>query len=81
MGVPQGSPLLPVVLLIYMALILEDMEPQMSVAICLDIEVLSYVKDIMACVLYKGRVENMTEVLKEADMVVGVVAAKWDLPL
>ena len=47
----------------------------------LDIEVPSYVEDIMACVLDNDVVENMKEVLKEVDKVVGTVAAKWDLPL
>ena len=80
-GVPQGSPLSPVVFLIYMAPILEDMEQQVSMATGLDIEVPSYVDDIMACVLDKDGVENIQEVLKEVDKVVGAVAAKWDLPL
>ena len=80
-GVPQQSPLSPVVFLIYMAPILEDMEQQVATATGLDIEVPSYVDDIMACVLDKDGVENMKEVLKEVDKVVGAVAAKWDLPL
>ena len=46
----------------------------------LNVEVPSYVDDIMACVLDKDGVENMKEVLKEVDKVVGMVAAKWDLP-
>ena len=80
-GVPQGSPLSPVVFLIYMAPILEDMERQVSEVTGLDIEVPSYVDDIMACVLDREGVENIKEVLKEVDKVVGLVAAKWDLPL
>ena len=80
-GVPQGSPLSPVVFLIYMAPILEDMEQQVSMATGLDIEVPLYVDDIMACVLDNDGVENLKEVLKEVDKVVGMVAAKWDLPL
>ena len=47
----------------------------------LDIKVPSYVDDIMACVLDNDGVENMKEVLKGVDKVVGAVAAKWDLPL
>ena len=63
-----------------MAPILEDIEQPVSMATGLDIEVPSYVDDIMACVLDKDGVENMKEVLKEVDKVVGVVAAKWALP-
>ena len=63
-----------------MAPILEDMEQKVSMATGLDIEVPSYVDDIMACVLDKDGVENMKEVLKEVDKIVGAVAAKWDLP-
>ena len=81
MGVPQGSPLSPVVFLIYMAPILEDMKQQFSEATGLDIEVPSYVDDIMACILDREGVENMKGVLKEVDKVVGLVAAKWDLQL
>ena len=47
----------------------------------LEIEVPSYVDDIMACILDKDGVENMKEVVKEVDKVIGAVAAKWDLPL
>ena len=64
-----------------MAPILEDMKHQVSMATGLDIEVPSYVDDIMVCVLHKDGMENMKEVLKEVDKVVGTVAAKWDLPL
>ena len=53
----------------------------MATATSLDIEVPSYVNDIMACILDKDGVENMKEVLKKVDKVVGAVAAKWDLPL
>ena len=81
LGVPQGSPFSPVLFLIYMGPIFEDMEQQVSGATGLDIGVLSYVDDIMECVLYKDGMENMKEVFKEVDKVVGVVAAKWDLPL
>ena len=35
----------------------------------------------MKCALDKDGVENMKEVLKGVDKVVGLVAAKWDLPL
>ena len=80
-GVPQGSPLSPVIFLIYMAPILEDMERRVSMATDLDIEVPAYVDDIMLCILVKDEVENVNELLKEVDKVVGAVAAKWDLPL
>ena len=64
-----------------MAPILGNMEQQVSKATGLDIEVPSYVEDIMACVLDREGVENMKEVLKAVDKVVGLVAAKWDLLL
>ena len=64
-----------------MAPILEAMEQQVSKVTGLDVEVPSYVDDIMACVLDKDGAENMKEVLKVVDRVVGTVAAKWDLPL
>ena len=57
------------------------MEQQVSEAKGLDIEVPSYVDDIMAYVLDREGVENMKGVLKEVDKVVVLVAAKWDLPL
>ena len=57
------------------------MEQQVSKATGLDIEVPFYVDDIMACVLDREGVENVKEVLKEVDKGVGLVAAKWDLPL
>ena len=50
-------------------------------ATVLDIEVPSYVDDIMSCVLDNDEVENIKEVLKEVDKLVGTVAAKWNLPL
>ena len=64
-----------------MALILEDIEHQVATATSLDIEVPSYVNHIMACILDKDGVENMKEVLKEMDKVVGTGAAKCNLPL
>ena len=80
-GVPQGSPLSPVVFLIYMAPILKDMEQHLSEATGLDIEVPSYVDDIMACVLDHDGVENIKEVLGEVDRIVGEVATRWNVPL
>ena len=62
-GVPQGSLLSPVVFLYYMAPILEDMEEQVFMAKGLDIEVPSYVDDIIACVLDNDGAENMKEVV------------------
>ena len=47
----------------------------------LEIEVPAYVDDIMVCILDKDEVENVKELLKEVDKVVGAVAAKWDPPL
>ena len=52
------------------------MEQQVTLATGLDIEVPSYVDDIMACVLDNDEVENMKEVLKEVDKVEVAVAAK-----
>ena len=45
-GVPQGSPLSPVVFLIWMAPILEKMEAKLREEVGLDIEVPSFVDDI-----------------------------------
>ena len=80
-GVPQESPLSPVIFLIYMPPILEDIEQQVSKATGLDVEVPLYVDDTMVCVLDKDGVVIMKEVLQEVDKVVGTVGAMWDLPL
>ena len=44
--VPQGSPLSPVLFLIWMAPIMKDLERKASVSIGRDVEVFSYVDDI-----------------------------------
>ena len=63
-----------------MALILKDTEQQVSKATGLNVAVPSYVDDILAYVLDKDGLNNMEEVFREVDKVVGTVAAKWDLP-
>ena len=45
-GVPQGSPLSPVLLIIWMAPIMEDRERKVSISLGRDVEVFSYVDNI-----------------------------------
>ena len=49
-GAPQGSPLSPVIFLIYMAPILEAMEERVRTATNLEVELPSYVDDILVSV-------------------------------
>ena len=79
--VPQGSPLSPVVFLIFMAPILEEIESTIAQELQLNIEIPSYVDDILIYVLDKEGKMEMKKELKEVDMVVNRVAAKWNLPL
>ena len=46
-GVPQGSPLSPIIFLIFMAPILEEMETIMTQELNIHIEIPSYVGDIL----------------------------------
>ena len=80
-GVPQGSPLSPIVFLIFMAPILEEMETTIAQELNIDIEIPSYVDDILVCVLDKEGQMEMKGTLKSIDTVVNRVATKWKLPL
>ena len=64
-----------------MAPILKDMEQHLSEVTGLDIEVPSYVADIMVCVLDPDGIENIKEVLEGVDKIVGEIAKNWNLPL
>ena len=85
-GVPQGSPLSPVIFLIYMAPILHDMEQQLASRLewrgkRLDLELPSYVDDIMASLMdWDGR-RDMSRVLTHANSIITEVATRWELPL
>ena len=82
-GVPQGSesPLSPVVFLIYMAPILEEMEGRLSRELRLEVEVPSYVDDMLVCITDpKGR-RNIRAALEKADTIMNGVAERWRLPL
>ena len=80
-GVPQGSTLSSVAFLFFMAPILEEMELTIAEELQLNIEIPSYVDDILICVLDKEGKMEMKKELKEVDVVVNGVAAKWNLPL
>ena len=80
-GVPQGLPLSPIIFVIYMAPILKNMEQHLSEVTGLNMEVPSYVDDIMVCVLDQDVIENMKDVLEGVDKMVGTIAKKWNLPL
>ena len=64
-----------------MAPILEEIESTIAQDLQLNIEIPSYVDDILICVLdTEGKME-MKKGLGEVDTVVNRVAAKWNLPL
>ena len=64
-----------------MAPILEEMESTIIEELQLNIEIPSYVEEILICVLDReGKMELKRE-LKEVDMMVNRVATKWNLPL
>ena len=52
-GVPQGSPLSPIIFHIFMVPILEEMETTITLELNIDIEIPSYVDDILVCILDK----------------------------
>ena len=91
-GVPQGSPLAPVIFLIWMAPILEEMERRIRWEVGVDIELPSYVDDILLGIYDHGRRgagirdldgkgEAIGELLARADQVLKEVALEKGLPL
>ena len=60
-GVPHGSPLSPVLFLIWMAPIMEDLERKVSISMGKEVEVLSYVDDIHIGVYGKASGEEEEE--------------------
>ena len=81
LGVPQGSPLSPVIFLIFMAPILQEMEAKLIAELQTKIEIPSYVDDILVCILNKEKKGDMKANLDQANMIVNQIAAKWTLPL
>ena len=88
-GVPQGSPLSPVLFLVFMAPILEEIERRVREEVGrVDIQFPSYV-DALHCGLYDGRVageeeakrERMQDLVARVQRVVTEVAAEQRLPL
>ena len=81
--VPQRSPLLPVLFLIWMAPIMEDLERKVLISMGREVEVFSYVDDIHIGVYGKSRGEEeehggwmgrMDEVMRE-------VSKEWGMPM
>ena len=81
LGVPLGSPLSPVIFLIFMAPILEEMGAKLTAELQTNIEIPSYVDDILVCILDKEMKGDMKAKLDQANMIVNQTAAKWTLPL
>ena len=88
-GVPQGSPLSPVLFLVFMAPILEEMERRVREEVGrVDVQFPSYVDDLH-CGLYDRRVareeeakrERMQDLVARVQRVVAEVAAEQRLPL
>ena len=84
--VPQRSPLSPVIFLIYMAPILEDMEEKLAQETgfggrIIDIELPSFVDDIIASFIDWDGTRDMKAVLEKSKYIVAEVAYSWDLPL
>ena len=88
-GVPQGSPLSPVLFLVFMAPILEEMERLMRVEVRrVEVQFPSYVDDLH-CGLYNRRGageeevkrERMQDLIARVQGVVAEVAAEQGLPL
>ena len=73
-GAPQGSPLSPVVSLIFMAPILQVMEIRVKEATNLDVELPSYVDKILASITDKRGRKNMGQIVDQVDKVVNEVA-------
>ena len=81
-GVPQGSPLSPVLLLIWMAPIMEDLERKASVSMGRDVEVFSYVDDIHIGVYGRSQCEEEEQGgwVERVNEVVGEVSREWGMP-
>ena len=88
-GVPQGSPLSPVLFLVFMAPILEEMERRVREEVGrVDVQFASYVDDLH-CGLYDRRVagdeeakgERMQDLVARVQRVVTELAAEQRLPL
>ena len=77
----QGSPLSLVVYLIFMAPILQVMDIRVKEATNLDMELPSYVDDILASITDKRGRKNMGQIIDQVDKVVNQVAEEWDLLL
>ena len=80
-GVPQSSPLSPVIFLIFMAPILEEMEAKLTAELIPNIAIPSYVDDILVCIIDTGNTGDKKAKLDQANMIVNQRAAKWTLPL
>ena len=81
MGVPQGSPLSPVIFLIFMVPILEEMEAKLTQELQTNIEIPSYVDDILVCMLDRSGTANIKELLHQANRIINEVATKHNLSL
>ena len=80
-GVPQSSPLSPVIFLIFMEPILEEMKAKLTSELQTNIKIPSYVDNILVCILDKEKKGDMKAKLDQANMIVNQTAAKWTLPL
>ena len=81
-GVPQGSPLSPVLFLIWMPPIMEDLERKVSISMGREVEVFSYVDDIHIGVYGKtsGEEEDQVGWVEKVNEVVGEVSNEWGMP-
>ena len=88
-GVPQGSPLSPVLFLVFMAPILEEMERRVKEEVRrVEVQFPSYVDDLH-CGLYdmrgaedeEAKRERMQDLVTRVQRVVAEVAAEQELPL
>ena len=84
--VPQGLPLSPVIFLIYMAPILDEIEQRLTQETAWrgktpDVECPSFVDDIMASLMDWDGTRDMNLMIKKTKKIVEEVADKWNLPL
>ena len=85
-GAPQGSPLSPVIFLIYMAPILEEMEGNLTRARLSEspegvVEIPSYVDDINGVICDWEGSKDMARVREKTAGIIEEVAERWGLPL